>query len=95
MALRSGGWFSRGMGRLAGLVTQSAPSPSDGTHRTLRKGRGDCAGLYSFKYYARPHVVWDEPIMRLTAMAAMPASTALAIGDDSMSPIGFDPDACS
>jgi hypothetical protein len=65
------------------------------THRTLRKGRGDCPGLYSFKYYARPHVVWDEPIMRLTAMAAMPASTALAIGDDSMSLIGFDPDACS
>jgi hypothetical protein len=28
-------------------------------------------------------------------MAAMPASTALAIGDDSMSPIGLELDACS
>ena len=43
---------------------------------------------------ARPHALLDEPIMFLTTMAAMPASTALAIGDDSMSVIGFDPGAC-
>ena len=44
----------------------------------------------------RPHVVCDEPIMRLTTMAAIPASTALAIGEDSISVIGFDPGAaCS
>ena len=42
---------------------------------------------------ARPHALLDEPIMFLTTMAAMPASTALAIGDDSMSVIGFDPGA--
>ena len=41
------------------------------------------------------YAVRDEPCMtRLTTMAAMPASTALAIGDDSMSVIGLDPDAC-
>ena len=34
------------------------------------------------------------PMTRLTTMAAMPASTALAIGDDRMSVIGLDPDAC-
>jgi len=34
------------------------------------------------------------PTTRLTTMAAMPASTALAIGDDRMSMIGLDPDAC-
>ena len=34
------------------------------------------------------------PTMRLTTMAAMPASTALAIGDDRMSVIGLDADAC-
>jgi hypothetical protein len=34
------------------------------------------------------------PTTRLTTMAAMPASTALAIGDDRMSAIGLDPDAC-
>ena len=34
------------------------------------------------------------PTTRLTTMAAMPASTALAIGDDRMSVIGLDPDAC-
>ena len=52
-------------------------------------------GLYSFKILrsgaASP--VLDRPIMFLTTMAAMPASTALAIGDDSMSVIGFDPGA--
>ena len=42
------------------------------------------------------YAVRDEPCMtRLTTMAAMPARTALAIGDDSMSVIGLDPDACS
>src|SRR6476469_23794 len=34
------------------------------------------------------------PTTRLTTMAAMPASTALAIGDDRMSVIGLDPEAC-
>jgi len=34
------------------------------------------------------------PTTRLTTIAAMPASTALAIGDDRMSVIGLDPDAC-
>jgi|EndMetStandDraft_8_1072994.scaffolds.fasta_scaffold23556_2 hypothetical protein len=34
------------------------------------------------------------PTTRLTTMAAMPASTALAIGDDRMSVIGLEPDAC-
>ena len=34
------------------------------------------------------------PTTRLTTMAAMPASTALAIGDDRISVIGLDPDAC-
>ena len=33
------------------------------------------------------------PTMRLTTMAAMPASTALAIGDVSMSVMGLDPGA--
>ena len=42
------------------------------------------------------YAVRDEPCMtRLTTMAAMPASTALACGDDSMSMIGFDAGACS
>jgi hypothetical protein len=31
---------------------------------------------------------------RLTTIDAMPASTAFAIGDDRISMIGFDPDAC-
>ena len=48
--------------------------------------------------YARRHMryaVREEPCMtRLTTIAAMPASTALACGDDSMSLIGFDPGAC-
>ena len=38
------------------------------------------------------YAVRDEPCMtRLTTLAAMPASTALAAGDASMSVIGFDP----
>ena len=38
------------------------------------------------------YAVRDEPCMtRLATMAAMPASTALACGDASMSAIGFDP----
>ena len=42
-----------------------------------------------------PHAVPDEPcVTRLTTIAAMPASTALACGDDIMSMIGFDPGAC-
>ena len=41
--------------------------------------------------YAR----WDGFMTRLTTMAAMPASTALAIGDFRMSMIGLDPGACS
>jgi len=39
-----------------------------------------------------PYAVRDEPCMtRLTTIAAMPASTALAVGDDKMSIMGFDP----
>jgi hypothetical protein len=46
----------------------------------------EAPGLYSIADQVSGH-----PSMRLTTMAAMPASPALAIGDDSMSPIGFDP----
>jgi hypothetical protein len=41
------------------------------------------------------YALWDGFMTRLTTMAAMPASTALAIGDFRMSVIGLDPDACS
>ena len=42
------------------------------------------------------YAVRDEPCMtRLTTVAAMPASTALACGDANMSMIGFDRCACS
>jgi hypothetical protein len=41
------------------------------------------------------YALLDGPMTRLTTMAAMPASTALAIGDVRMSVIGLDPDACS
>ena len=42
------------------------------------------------------YAVRDEPCMtRLTTMAAIPASTAFACGDASMSMIGFDDWACS
>src|SRR6267142_955037 len=41
------------------------------------------------------YALWDGPMTPLTTMAAMPASTALAIGDVRMSVIGLDPDACS
>jgi hypothetical protein len=40
------------------------------------------------------HIRDRPPMTRLTTTAAMPASTALASGDDSMSVIGLDP-ACS
>ena len=44
----------------------------------------------------RVYPIRDEiPVMRLTTAAAIPASTALASGDDSISTIGFDPGACS
>ena len=33
-------------------------------------------------------------VTRLTTIDAMPASTALAIGDDRISMIGLEPDAC-
>jgi len=35
-----------------------------------------------------------RPMARLTTMAVIPASTALAIGDASRSPIGLDAGAC-
>ena len=41
------------------------------------------------------YALWDGPITPFTTMAAMPASTALAIGDVRMSVIGLDSDACS
>jgi hypothetical protein len=40
------------------------------------------------------YVLWVPPITFLTTMAAMPASTAFAIGDVRMSIIGLDPEAC-
>ena len=62
-----------------------------------RKGRGDWPRPVLIKSYApaRAHAGRDEPcVTRLTTVAAMPASTALACGDFSMSMIGFDPGAC-
>ena len=40
------------------------------------------------------YTVRDCPMTRLTTIAAMPASTALAIGDVKMSVIALEPDAC-
>ena len=67
------------------LSPQPLPPPS------LKKTGATAPGLYSYKILrqARPHADLDRPIMFLTTMAAMPASTALAIGDDSMSMIGL------
>src|SRR5262245_9192589 len=53
------------------------------------------AGLHPTRA-SRSYAVRDEPcITRLTTMAAMPASTALACGDPRMSMIGFDRCGCS
>ena len=40
------------------------------------------------------YVLWVPPMTFLTTMAAMPASTAFAIGDVRISIIGLDPEAC-
>ena len=40
------------------------------------------------------YVLWVPPMTFLTTMAAMPASTAFAIGDVRRSIIGLDPEAC-
>ena len=50
-----------------------------------------CFSFVLFALALRPRYL---PTTRLTTMAAMPASTALAIGDERMSVIGLDPDAC-
>ena len=49
---------------------------------------------FSFALFALALRAGYLPTTRLTTMAAMPASTALAIGDDRMSMIGLDTDAC-
>ena len=53
--------------------------------------RSLCAGVGAALLALGPRYL---PTTRLTTMAAMPASTALAIGDDRMSMIGLDTDAC-
>ena len=64
-------------------VAHRIPSQPDSMKKTGATG----PGLYSLNptLPARPHAVLDRPIVFLTTIAAMPASTALAIGDDSMS----------
>ena len=60
----------------------------------LAAARRGCSGL--LRASRMGYAVRDEPCMtRLTTMAAMPASTAFACGDASMSMIGFDGCACS
>ena len=54
-------------------------------------GIGSCFSSLSFALALGPRYL---PTTRLTTMAAIPASTALAIGDDRMSVIGLDADAC-
>src|SRR5262245_15629924 len=93
---------------LAGLGTMAKPTLATAPHRipvsTLRRSISfigfllqlDLAKTSLLLYELRGHAVGDEPCMtRLTTMAAMPASTALACGDVSTSMIGFDPCACS
>ena len=61
------------------------------------KEKARATGPSLIKSYApaRPHAVRDAPcVARLTTVAAMPASTALACGDFSMLMIGFDAGAC-
>jgi hypothetical protein len=60
-------------------------------------GEGASVGVracFSFALFALALRARYLPTTRLTTMAAMPASTALAIGDDKMSMIGLDTDAC-
>jgi hypothetical protein len=42
------------------------------------------------KWTLQRYTLWDVPMTRLTTMAAIPASTALAIGDFSISAIGLN-----
>ena len=53
--------------------------------------RSLCAGVGAALLALGPRYL---PTTRLTTIAAMPASTALAIGDDRMLMIGLDADAC-
>ena len=91
--------------RLAGYpITRSAALTNPWAERRLphcplvqygdRIAQHGCTRLLQaarMRYAAR-----DDPCMtRLTTMAAMPASTALACGDASMSMMGFDGCACS
>ena len=72
--------------------------------REQAAGRGDWPRPVNNCAPARAHAGRDEPcVTRLTTVATMPASTALACGDwstalacgdFSMSLIGFDPGAC-
>ena len=77
----------------------SRPWPLAVGELTCRNGKAGALspGLVLFKSFTPPlpHAIRDEPcVTRFTTMAAIPASTALACGDDSMSMIGFDAGAC-
>jgi|SRR3954447_12068668 hypothetical protein len=63
------------------------PRSCSAEHRAVRSGVAlEVGPRYAF---------WEGPMTRLTTMAAMPARTALAMGDESMSLIGFEADPCS
>jgi hypothetical protein len=72
------------------LATAKSSAASTRGRKARRCGRA-CFFLALFASALGPRYL---PTTRLTTMAAMPASTALAIGDDRMSVIGLDPDAC-
>jgi len=59
--------------------------------RARRCGRARVFFLALFVLALGPRYL---PTTRLNTMAAMPASTALPIGDDRMLMIGLDPNAC-
>src|SRR5262245_19822851 len=77
--------------RLNALQQRAVLFHLQGAGRRVASGRSRVFSSLSLRWY------WGQrylPTTRLTTMAAMPASTALAIGDDRMSVIGLDPDAC-
>jgi hypothetical protein len=94
------------MDRLAAGSTRSRMTPT-GPDRILATGikpqrisRCNHSGTaFCLRLLAASHMryaVREEPCMtRFTTIAAMPASTAFACGDASMSMIGFDGCACS
>ena len=73
------------------LATAKSSAASTRGRKARRCGRARVFFLALFALALGPRYL---PTTRLTTMAAMPASTALAIGDDRMSVIGLDPDAC-